>query len=1467
MKTSFDVIVENPILINGKQAKTIAQILFEPVDEREENSNIILSHIENDYIEISLFSLRLIVRNLIRSFQEKEIRRGQTVILLTFNGCNEMFTALFFLALASAGCRVFMPMYSEKIEFSEWIDLTGSVHIILPEGEVMSLDGHNKEKSDIAEIKNTASLKGLKIWDNLADFGLMELIRQSDGRIIRTGHDNFRNHSTAEPDDEVLIVTTSGTSGRSRLVVYTHKAYYFNCLSWKQAGFYKPELLGGTGFTPLFTHTMGVRAFINALWTGAPVCLIITEWFFEKPELVRYFLLKMKPSHITGGPAVYNTFFELFRIYPELKSGLKPYFKTLVSSGASYNPVTAKEVSDATGLSLHNAFGTTETQQVLSTLLSQISVFQHGLVPLGKPLPGVSVGLIKSETGTNHYRMFLKSVFSHKQCIDKDEITGRDFYDSGDIVILDDNKDLFYYGRASQDYFKDNFGVKIPVNTLRNYYNELLCSILHAEFYPILNFPGISSLLFISDSNLPEGAVTDNRVLKKYAGIIEGINNRLINTIEAFEFQHRHICRIAVLNQSPPLTRKGSISVKEINFTWHSLIERLTDTRMEASGIEITEKLYHLTDRFTRYVSPMIGSMMSALKINLSFHRSLKDSLFTYMHGVETEILDLVGGYGTNLTGHYHPVICKALTEFIASGKPAICNQASIQQTTGLLAEKLNLLINPATGRSFNVMFANSGTEAVEIALHHAFFEWKKRLEKLRDQQIQLYACDKTLDVRGIWADNMQIINGAVIRVIGLVQAFHGHSTGARSIQGNEKKSNFFQQLSHIEPLFIDDRDLKWHEKLDDYYRESVVIIRKIISEKGYVECVPYKVSTIIAALAEPVIGEGGVRVVNREFLHHLATQEFPLISDEIQCGLGRSGKIPECESAQYLLFGKALGGGIEKISAVMIDSSHYSSDFGENYVSTFGNGELAAHVAIMTLKVIEDENVTLLCTNAGNYIHDRLAVICKQFSSVILDIKGKGLMQAIYFNPECSHNSIFLRILFQTEKAGYLFAAWFLNCHHIRILPTLSASNVLRIEPSAYISESETDRFCNALTELCEIIRDNRIYDLFSFLMDDDPFVEKPDKSSLLNHYNSHPDSPDEGSAKVAFIAHFAFPLRELRMLEPDFEKASDTGLRIFFKKIQILLGLKPVQMIATHLFNRKVHFSFYVIPIDSAELEFLHKSGKRQYVVSKIQEAVDLASANGAKIISLGGYTSILSNNGLSLAEPAGSRIITGNTLTAASGLMHLGNVIRQRPEFNKPNTIAVIGSTGNIGRIITEMLYEQDEICSDLILVSRSKKREFEFMKNLSDRKNKNVGVRSTNNLLDIKEADVVVICTNTNDPVIYPHHISHDKPVIISDLSVPSAVSEEVKCLSNVTVLPFVSYVSLSEDRDVVISSYSPPGTLFCCAAEAVLLALEPCNEQLKGRITPEAVKTITRLAARHGFFNSVETMKSYKTTYF
>lgn len=1463
MKTPFDLVLDNPLTRCDLPPLTIGELLFRKLPHRSESSKIILSHFGNSYTEINLQRFRHIVKKLLVSFDNKKINKGQTVIVLTFNGCNEMITALFFIALAARGCRSFIPMYSESDEFSGWIDKTNTEHIIIPGNEVFSLQGHEREKSDIREIEKLGSIRKIAIWDTLIDFGLNEMLIEpflsddQDDIPVPAGNDKVL------PSDDVLIVTTSGSSGRSRLVVYNHEAYFYNCLAWEQAGFYRKEILGGVGFTPLLTHTMGIRALINAIWTGSPICLIITEWFIQKPETVRYLLLRIMPDHITGGPAVYNIFLELFRVFPETKTLLGRNFKTLVSSGAAYNHDTSNEVLNATGLRLHNAFGTTETQQVFSTLLSPSSVFNEDMIPLGKPLPGVTVGLCQTDTESNYFRLYIRALFGHKYCLGEEDENNDRFFDTGDIIYLDDKENVFYIRRANLDYFKDSFGVKIPSKAIKEYYKSLIDSVLHCEFFPMMNFPGLAVILFINDNSLPPGNVTETYVLKKFCGNIEEINNRLTNTIEPFEYQHRHVCRFAIINDSPPLTGKGTISLKQIHTNYKKLIERLTDTRKESTGIESTDPQNSGSSKYSKYLSPRIGEFLSALKMNYQYESGKKDSLFTYIGGKLTEILDVTGGYGTNMLGHNNDEVIDAVKTFLSDGRIAINNQLSIQNYTSLLAERLNLLIGSRTGKSYRVVFGNAGSEAVEIAIHHAYFEWEQRIEKIRDQQFQIFASDKSISISDIWSRNYKIIAKEKIRIIALTGSFHGHSTGSRSILGHIKKRTKFSRLTNIEAIFIDDRERDWFSKLRNALDESYITLERAVQENNSLKVIPFNICTIIAAFAEPVLGEGGIRVVDDDFLKELSGHDFPLISDEIQCGLGRSGSIPECTFAHYYLFGKALGGGIEKISAVLIEKSRFCDNFSEYYTSTFGNGELAAAAGLKTLEIIETGNIIHEITATGGHLKKRLLDIRYKYPEIMSGVTGKGLMLALSFNPETGDDNLILRLLFEKEKAGYLFSAWFLNRYRIRIFPTLSAPNTLRIEPSAYINREEIEKVCNAVDDLCGIIRDKRMYDLFSFLMDDDPFMEEKKEFIPECFYSQALEHPEKKATKVAFIAHFAHPLKELRMLVPDFIRASDTGLRIFFNRLQALMDIEPVKMLSLNLLKGKVHFSFWVIPLDSSELEFLHRSGRRKKIVSRIQKAVNMAAADGAKVISLGGYISILTNNGLSLVEPKDTRIISGNTLTAATSLSHLCKTIKDLPKFNKPNIIAVIGAGGNIGQVITEILCEQDDLCSQLILVSRRDKRLNGFLIELRKKHKISVNISISASIYDIKEADILIVCSNTNDPIIFPYHISSKKPVLISDLSVPSAVSVDVARLNNVRTIPFSSFISLPEDQNVVISSYSPRGTIFCCAAEAILPGIDKFPGALKGRILPEEVRMITSLAEKHNFLKKTGDVASYK----
>jgi predicted amino acid dehydrogenase len=284
----------------------------------------------------------------------------------------------------------------------------------------------------------------------------------------------------------------------------------------------------------------------------------------------------------------------------------------------------------------------------------------------------------------------------------------------------------------------------------------------------------------------------------------------------------------------------------------------------------------------------------------------------------------------------------------------------------------------------------------------------------------------------------------------------------------------------------------------------------------------------------------------------------------------------------------------------------------------------------------------------------------------------------------------------------------------------------------------------------------------------------------------------------------------------------------------------------------NGKIHFTFYILPFDTAHLEVIHRWGKKRFYVSRIQEAVNRLSQEGVSHISLGAHTSILSGNGLHLAESKKVKILTGNTLTVASCLYHLEQYLRHHHlQSAKQVIIAIAGANGNIGSGLAGCLDEAPFTNEKILLVGNNQKKLEQLRKKIfsSDR-----SVDCTTDLFQLQNADIIISCTNTNDPLIFPHHIHPYKRVFIMDIAVPGSVAEDVKQMANVNFGKEASTACLPDDPEFLISTHTPAGKVFCCAAEVMLAALYDVQLPLKGHVNPESIKAMMKLAIREGLFN-------------
>ena len=305
-----------------------------------------------------------------------------------------------------------------------------------------------------------------------------------------------------------------------------------------------------------------------------------------------------------------------------------------------------------------------------------------------------------------------------------------------------------------------------------------------------------------------------------------------------------------------------------------------------------------------------------------------------------TKYLDLLSGIGVNALGYSHP----AIVEAIAKQSRSLIHISNLFYHEGQaeLAQRLT----ERTGLD-RVFFANTGTEAWEGALKLA----RAHAGLLRGEGKQIGT-----------------------KFLALEQSFHGRTLGSVSTTHKAKyREPFGPVVPGVEFVkFNDVADLR----------------AKFSSE-------------ICAILVEPIQGEGGIRPLTQEFFAEaraLASSTGALlIADEIQSGMGRTGKW--CAYQHYSILpdvttlAKPLAGGIP-LGAIVCTEEAARAIHAGMHGTTFGGGPLACAVAIAVIDAIEKENLLAHATDVGNYFLAQLRALALRHSAII-DVRGRGLMIA----------------------------------------------------------------------------------------------------------------------------------------------------------------------------------------------------------------------------------------------------------------------------------------------------------------------------------------------------------------------------------------------------------------------------------------------------------------------------------------
>jgi acetylornithine aminotransferase len=352
--------------------------------------------------------------------------------------------------------------------------------------------------------------------------------------------------------------------------------------------------------------------------------------------------------------------------------------------------------------------------------------------------------------------------------------------------------------------------------------------------------------------------------------------------------------------------------------------------------------------------------------------------------------LDGLSGIAVNTLGHAHPKLTAAMSEQI--GKLMHCS--NVYQVPGqeLLADKLCELTHMQ-----EVFFSNSGCEANEAAIKLArMFGHQREIEN---------PC-----------------------IIVMEKAFHGRTLATLSATGNRKVQVGF------EPLVTG-------------------FVRVPYNDLAAVRQVAEHNSNVVAVLVEPIQGEGGIRTLDIAYLQQLRgicdQQNWLLMLDEVQCGIGRTGKWFAHQHAGILpdvmTLAKGLGSGMP--IGACLTAGKAANVFGPgNHGSTFGGNPLACTAGITTLNVIEQDNLLAHADTLGRFIQQAFRTQLNGVAGVV-EIRGQGLMLGIELNKPCGD------LVKQALANGLLI--------------NVTADNVIRLLPPLIMSETEAQQLVDGLCPL----------------------------------------------------------------------------------------------------------------------------------------------------------------------------------------------------------------------------------------------------------------------------------------------------------------------------------------------------------------------------------------------------------------
>lgn len=288
---------------------------------------------------------------------------------------------------------------------------------------------------------------------------------------------------------------------------------------------------------------------------------------------------------------------------------------------------------------------------------------------------------------------------------------------------------------------------------------------------------------------------------------------------------------------------------------------------------------------------------------------------------------------------------------------------------------------------------------------------------------------------------------------------------------------------------------------------------------------------------------------------------------------------------------------------------------------------------------------------------------------------------------------------------------------------------------------------------------------------------------------------------------------------------------------KISNITGVRSIE-------GKEVEGCFSLCPLTSKQLLNLPVN----FVLKKIIQAGKVAEKQGARIVGLGAFTSVVGDAGITIADNLNIAVTTGNSYTVATALEGTKNAAQLMGIELKKARVVIIGATGSIGRTCAHILAPDVKY---LTLAARDEKKLTKIANELLNENGTAVNI-STNPQSAIKKADIIITVTGSADTIIEPQDL---KPgAVVCDVARPRDVSRQVAEVRDDVLVIEGGVVEVPGDVEFNLNFGFPPKTSYACMAETMILSLEGRYENftLGREISVAQVEEISSLAAKHGF---------------